>query len=526
MKKTLLILCPCLFLFAFKANAQVGNLDKTFGTNGKVSSAFQISNVSNINSIKLQADGKIIVLGSAFNDSSSYIIARYLSNGTLDNSFSDDGYLVSDFGKKDNYCSEVIIHANGQMTIVGRTGGTDYFYDLALARLNDDGTYDNTFGNGGKLIIHADTVEYNFSAANIQSDNKIVLAGYGRKSTLGTYDFMVMRLNTDGSVDSAFATNGKLRYGYTSLNASVRDIALDANGKLIVVGGSIRGALDSDFAIARINTDGTLDTDFSLDGKATIVFNNNEEQGAAAVTVQKDGKIVMAGSASYQGRYGVGLTRMNDNGTQDNTFSQDGLQTRRVYNDFYANDMALDSAGRIFVCGQMYASGKSMFAIMAFNADGSYNNNFGYNGLDSFMIDSTNTIENCMAMAIQKDQKIIVVGNTTQNMGYGGKIGMARYNKTPFLGILNLNKISTPVLVYPNPVTDNISLRYTLAHTESMTVTLTDIQGKILMTYTIDEIQTKGEHTLSLNLPADLAKGQYLICLSSSKELTTVKIVK
>lgn len=145
--------------------AQSGSLDKTFGTNGKSVTDIFLGNINTIQTVKVQPDGKILVLATNFMDSSSFVVARFLTNGTLDNSFSTDGYLMDNFGRKDNYGVELLLHTNSQITVIGRSAGVDYKYDLAIARINSDGTYDNTFGNNGKLIHAIDTLGYNISSA-------------------------------------------------------------------------------------------------------------------------------------------------------------------------------------------------------------------------------------------------------------------------------------------------------------------------------------------------------------------------
>ncbi len=523
MKKLQYLLFIILFLKLDTTNAQSGSLDKTFGTGGKALSSIFLGNITSVQNVKVQPDGKILVLGTNYFDSSSFVVARFLANGTLDNTFSTDGYLMDNFGRKDNYGVELLLHTNSQITIIGRSAGADYKYDLAIARINSDGSYDNTFGNNGKLIKTLDSVEYNISAATLQSDNKIVVGGY--KSKAGLTDFMVARINFNGSIDNNFGTNGKLIYGYSTLYCTLNSLCIDNNGRILAVGSSTRGAYDSDFAIARIKTDGTLDTDFSFDGKATVVFYNNEEQGASKVIVQKDGKILIGGYASYQTLFGAAIARINDNGTTDNSFSQDGLQTRRTNASVYINDMLIDSSGKIFVAGYYYQNSKARFISMSFNKDGSYNTYYGDSGIVLTNFDTLNN-EYCYAMDIQSDNKILLAGFSTPNLSYGGQFALVRLLTNTNLGLLKLNKNNMELLVYPNPITKTITLKYALEVAEKITICFQGIDGKVIKTFYKDEYQTVGEHLIILDLPEQLANGNYLITISSTNGSTALKITK
>jgi len=177
------------------------------------------------------------------------------------------------------------------------------------------GDLDPTFGGDG--TVTTSFVGYDgISAVAVQADGKIVVAGY-----TGGNDFGVARLLGNGNLDTSFDGDGKVTIdfgGYDGANA----VAIQSDDK-IVVAGYTSGPSD-DFAVARLLTNGALDTTFDGDGKATVDFGGYD--GASAVAVQSDGKIVAAGYTAGPADDGA-VARLLTTGTLDPTFSSDGKAT-------------------------------------------------------------------------------------------------------------------------------------------------------------------------------------------------------
>ncbi|MGH8092421.1 MAG: delta-60 repeat domain-containing protein, partial [Chthoniobacterales bacterium] len=260
----------------------------------------------------LQADGKIIAAGTKYvrfsSDQSSdtdFALARYNSDGSLDSTFGVGGEVATDFHQGNDDALSVLLQPDGKIVATGDATSLPTVLDFAVVRYLPDGTIDLAFGNQGK-------VETDFGAANLdqarsavlQSDGKIVAAG--TTVTQGGLDqpFAVARYNPDGTRDLAFGKKGLATVDFGSFLQSARSILLQPDGKLIVVGFPDTESSDSDFLIARLNANGTLDSAFGTTGEVRTSF-GNLNGGANAAVLQPDGKIVAAGFNATPTRRGV-----------------------------------------------------------------------------------------------------------------------------------------------------------------------------------------------------------------------------
>jgi uncharacterized delta-60 repeat protein len=176
------------------------------------------------------------------------------------------------------------VQSDGKIVLVGSAEITaDGDTDFAVTRLNADGTLDLTFGTDGKKTIAFDLGGVNCDVATcvaIQSDGKIVIGGYAQRTISGNFDFALVRLNTDGSLDNSFSTDGKATvsfdYGGTG-DDRASGIAIQPDGRIVIVGDAkVANDGRSDFAMARLTTSGDLDTTFSVDGLKRVDFNGGD----------------------------------------------------------------------------------------------------------------------------------------------------------------------------------------------------------------------------------------------------------
>ena len=222
--------------------------------------------------------------------------------GDLDTTFGTGGKVTTDFGGSPVGFS-VAIQSDGKIVVAGysNVGGT---FGFALARYNTNGSLDATFGTGGKVTTNYGGDDRGYSLA-IQSDGKIVVAGYSNAG--GTFDFALARYNTNGSLDTSFSAGGKVTTDFGGSDDLGRSVALQGDGKIVVAGDSNVGST-FDFALARYNTNGSLDTSFGAGGKVTTDFGGSGD-GGRSVALQGDGKIVVAGNAAVGGTADFALAR-------------------------------------------------------------------------------------------------------------------------------------------------------------------------------------------------------------------------
>src|SRR5882724_5461257 len=195
--------------------AASGDLDSTFGGGGKLTLAFPGAN-DVARGTAIQSDGKIVAVGSDGND---FTLARYTTTGALDATFGAAGTVTTDFSGGVEQAFAVAIDASGKFVVAGSATNTSNVNptgtDFALARYNANGTLDATFGTGGKVVTDFLSSSDQAAAIRIDSNNKIVVAGRAFNpgnppSTPSTsFDFALARYNTNGSLDGSFGTGGK-----------------------------------------------------------------------------------------------------------------------------------------------------------------------------------------------------------------------------------------------------------------------------------------------------------------------------
>ncbi len=404
--------------------------------------------------VTLQSDGKILVAGGSLNGSNvEFHLARYNNDGSLDTSFSGDGKLSTDFGFNGAIALSVVVQSDHKILVSGQMPNGAGDYTLALARFNPDGSLDTTFGGGdgqvtgpvctaqatlqsdGKILIAGTTdnialarynadgsVDTTFGGGDgivtvnpgqwgtgesvvVQSDGKILVAGYGQKSGYGfNTDFVLLHFTADGTLDTSFGNNGLITTDFGNGEDRAHSM-VQSDGKILLSGSSLNGT-NNNFAVARYNMDGTLDTSFSGDGKLTTDLGGNDE--GYCMAVQSDGKILVAGHSDTS----IAVVRYNPDGSLDSSFSSDGIVTTDVgavvvFNDsghiYTGMGMTLQSDGKILVTGQSNGD----FALVRYNIDGTLDASFngGSDTIPPTLLSCTPT-DGAFGVAVGSDIKL------------------------------------------------------------------------------------------------------------------------
>jgi uncharacterized delta-60 repeat protein len=321
-------------------------------TDGTIDTGFTPSHTGFNNfttSLDLDTNGKLIVGGdfTAYNGITRNRIARINNDGTLDTSFTPTGIGLN------QRVNTLELDTNGKIIIGGYFTSYNGVTRNNIARLNSDGTLDTSFvPQGTGLNAYVESIA-------IESTGKIVVGGY-----FGAYDSTningIARLNADGSLDTSFAPTG------TGLNNGVKAVAIDTNGKILVGGGftSYNGAPSN--YIARLNSDGSLDTSFAPTGTGL----NNAVQ---AIAIESSGKILVGGNfTSYNGTIRYYIARLNSDGSLDSSFAPTGNGF-----DSIVYSITITPSEKIIVGGSSnYFNGIRKNRIIGLNYDGSIDNNF------------------------------------------------------------------------------------------------------------------------------------------------------
>jgi uncharacterized delta-60 repeat protein len=296
-----------------------GGLDPRFGVQGKVLTNFSAGSYEIAHALAIQSDGKIVAAGysaASGTSSSHFALARYTSGGRLDRRFGANGKVLTDFSGSGSIDSAnaLAIQSDGKIVAAGYSfaSGTTPS-DFALARYNPDGTLDPTFNATGKVLTDF-SGSGSGDAANavaIQSDGKIVAAGYSLASG-SPWDFALARYNPDGTLDTTFNATGKVLTHFSGSGSgdTATALAIQSDGKIVAAGGSYASGPPQDFALARYNPDGTLDPTFNSTGKVLTDFSGSGSVDFAyALAIQSDGKIVAGGFSSPSGTSDFALAR-------------------------------------------------------------------------------------------------------------------------------------------------------------------------------------------------------------------------
>ncbi|MGL6074568.1 MAG: FG-GAP-like repeat-containing protein [Fimbriiglobus sp.] len=417
----------------------IGGLDPTFATTGKVIEDQAPLGSFNVNDVAETPDGRIVVVGSfsALGSPTEMMVRVYTSAGALDTSFDTDGKAGIRFlpdATANSLANTVVVQPDGKILIAGfTTNSVGANKDFAIARLNPNGTFDTTFDTDGKRIIGFDNGGADSDVINdiaLQADGKIVVAGYVQDSATD-FDFGVARLNIDGSLDNTFSGDGRqttfFDLGGTNVDKA-NAIAIQADGKILVGGVAEAGGAGNNFAIVRYLSTGATDAAFGTSGKLNFDFGTfGHDDTVESIALRPDGRILLAGTWDG-GLADFAIAQLKTDGSFDDTFgggkfAANSGKTNLTFgsgefgDDEFAKDVVIDPAGRIVVAGYTdndVASGPNNFAVARMKANGS--------GLDpTFDVDGRVQVDfggddKANAMLQQSDGRIVVVGTSATRL--------------------------------------------------------------------------------------------------------------
>jgi len=384
-----LVCLTILFLLLSKPtsiSAAAGDVDRSFGAGGVLRTNFPAVGYEVGGSI-FQPDGKYIVVG-ALNRSGTgrdFYILRFNADGTLDNTFGTGGSTTVSVSTRDDYASGVTIQPDGKIIVVGITMLEFNYTDFAVVRLNQNGTPDETFGNAG-LTTTSTSGSYEYATdVIVQSDYKIVVAGRGVASGM---TMTVVRYSPNGTLDDTFDGDGIARIQFSTGLSSSSVVRIQPDGKILIAGAAAIGDFTyTVFGLARLNSDGTPDNTFGDGGKVSIDVAINAAQQSVAndVLFQPDGKIVAVGytNSGLERGYDFALVRLNPDGTPDVSFGNSGKVVTHIpeSKDDFAVTVELQTDGKLLVAGSSSISSEFRNALIRYRSDGTLDTQFGNNGI-------------------------------------------------------------------------------------------------------------------------------------------------
>ncbi len=410
-----------LVLSIVQVSAAPGDLDTTFGIMGQL----QDTTMGQIRTTIVQPDGKIIVVGSRYYTDQSVTsqvpaVARYNSDGSLDYEFGTEGWVLGDTASGSFYGG--VLQSDGKLVAAGSRNSDSFIVRFNAngtfdTTFSGDGKLTFTFPGPNYESSRLTCV------AIVPVTDKILVAGtvlFPYEPNVNRSDIALARINANGSFDAAFGTAGKkkLDIAYDS-NDVPTSMAVHPTNKKIAL--SLKD--DSDFHVAMLNENGSFDTSFSGNGVVKTDFYGNSD-AAESVAFQRlivsvggypaiTTRLVVGGSAysSSTTKWDFALARYKTDGTLDTSFHDDG-KVRKALS--YDNDMIkairIDPAGRIVTAGPRRWNSYTDFAVVRFTPDGEYDTEFGNQGkvYTQFFLSGLHINAEPSALALAPDGKIVV----------------------------------------------------------------------------------------------------------------------
>ncbi|GGK66403.1 tandem-95 repeat protein [Amphritea balenae] len=448
-----------------------GSLDTSFSGDGILQSG--LAGVDLFETVALQTDGKILAGGSIESGADTvFLLLRYNADGTLDNTFGTAGQVTTGFGSGQETGYDIAIQPDGKIVFVGTAVGADAG-DIGVARYNSDGSLDSSFGGDGTVAVDIGSSLNEGNAVALQDDGRIVVAGMTTGAT--NNEALVVRLNTDGTLDNSFASSGIYTQDVGTGDAALNDLVIRDNGNILAVG-KAKDGIYNDQLVINLTGDGVVNTQFdpvstvnSLDGNPTFIENDpavvldsdvqifdaemlNNFDGAS-LTLQRDGganvedlfsatgtlSALTQGSALMVGATNIGTVTTNSGGTLVLTFNASATNTlvnQTMQQIAYSNsndvppasvqinwDFNDGNSGTQGTGGALSGTGSTTVDVTAVNDVPDFM-------VGSGVVTSGNTVPSSFNSefhtVIQPDGKIITVGTASNGGNYDYVV--SRYN--------------------------------------------------------------------------------------------------
>lgn len=492
--------------------AQVGSLDAGFSGDGKLTTPVN-GGTDIAYGVVVQGNNRIIAVGlTRTGGNDNFAIVRYLEDGTLDTSFSNDGKVDIDFEGGNDEARDVLLLPDGNILVAG-TAGIGGGFDFAFIRIDTDGKLVTSFGEGGKLTIDFSNTDDRLKRI-IMHEDRIYAVGSSISNDVEQY--AIAAILADGTLESAFSGDGKLVFDVDAGEDVATAIAVQSDDKLLVAGYTGIG-FEKEFCIVRFKADGGLDNSFSTDGIAIPDVGMTDDR-AYGIAIQDDQKIVVAGSSYGETGYDFALVRLLPDGNIDIDFGDDGFAVETIgpfFDD--AEDMILQPDGKILITGYAaQAATDADFGLARFTRDGLLDNTFSGDGKVITIIGSGESEDEPHAIALQPDGKIVVVGEAENSSG-NVDFALARYISGIVTSIDEDVLVLEQLKLFPIPAHSTLNASFSIDRERVLEFSITDIAGRILDIVQDNRSFSAGHHTLSFNLPASTLPSTYFLCVKDEE---------
>ena len=508
MKKTLLTISTFCFLLIGAQAQNAGDLDLNFGISGYAMTD-PLANTGELYwDLITLSDDKIIKVGFTSNgDDTDILVAKFLEDGSPDLTFGVDGFAVIDLSiGGDEDARGVYELSDGKLLITGYTLGVGSL-DGYIMRLNSDGTIDDSFGeaNGHTNFNTGD----NFLAygKEIRVIGNEIFVGASALVD-GQSDLCVFNFTQAGALDVSFSSSGVATMDINGESDEIFAMDITSNGSFIL-GGISDSAGYQLGVVAKLSQFGTP-TLFGTDGSYTFDLGSGLNE-VNDLLVDENDKIVLTGDYGLYPDVNGYVTRLNSDGTLDDSFSTDGTieSDPGVSTAVFFRSIQETSDGGIIAIGNTDGASQEIYAMMLTNT-GSLNGDFGGNGDVNIPFSVATVSVATMGGALQSDGAIIIGGYLTSQDFVGENMFMVRLYPLTATSVDEL--VMQTVSVYPNPVSD----QFTIQMENIKQVQLISISGQVIRTW---GAQAK------YYIPEGLTPGVYLLKIEGDKAIGSARII-
>lgn len=514
--KTALLSLIC-FLILNSSFAQLaGALDPSFADEGRYIADFGFQD--NLEAVAIQDDGKIIVAGTSLTQqfSGKLLVTRLNPDGTLDETFAEGGVLIVE-AYNESYAYDIVVLEDNSILITGASADDMFAFSGYMFKLDATGNIDSSFGEAGEVLTSFIEGDEFIHAAKIDSDGKIVVVGKATNADFNVEPF-VARFNADGSVDTSFGENGYATIPVEGQDNLFYDVIIDANDNIIATGHyglpiTETGQTNLDVLLVKYNSSGSLDNSFGNGGIVITPISEEYVESGLAMTTDPSGNIYVSGySTAIDFAFEAVVIGYTATGILRDDFGTSGVYSFALNAQNVFTDIVYHD-NTLIMCGTSggFFFDDRDFLLLRLNLDGTIDNTFGENGYTLTTI--LTAFDDANAMAIQSDGKIVLAGKG--NSGSSNDIAVTRH----FNGQnVSVDEVSIEGLsIYPNPISEGeLTIVTTTERIERCRIFSAD--GRLVM----DQIEPQSAFSMRLNID-QLPSGFYSIIINDN---TTSKLLK
>jgi len=486
-----------------------GSLDETFATNGK----FVLNNgfTDLFTDLEITSDGKIVAVGITYDVTwaATTLVMRFNPDGSIDQTFANNGIFTFSLDAEANIF-DLVIRPNGKILMVGST--TDYnVYNFLILQLNEDGTPDDSFGVNGVVVKKFSPVtnfyEDHAYAVALMEDGRFVVAG---KSHDLQYNFspIVARFNENGTVDETFGTNGAARIPVLEVENDFDGVLVQPDGKIVATGHIANNFLSFAMLVARFLPDGTLDQTFDSDGVLNWVYSGVDDEGYDIVLTENNEYLITGFTTTVTFNYSMLMIKLDQQGSFVSDFGTNGVVMADYGTYDVGSKVIVQGDGKILVGGGSGTAppGDSDFAFWRYLPDGTLDQTFGTDGMAK--VQFFGNYDEALSIALQSDGKIIAVGKA--NNGINHDFAMIRLYNDISIGVNDMEKSS--VLISPNPAVQGqlVIIEFEMDTPGNVTVQFINSLGKVCG-LAEPGYYSAGKNQVQVAVPTSLSNGVYLL---------------